>query len=152
VTRILHIASELPPEHFGGLGTALAGLVGASRRAGTFALVLVVDSGGGYGYEGVRSYAASDSKPGVSRVQHENSEDYSDIFEHSFEGAIATGCRLVDEHLLDAIHLHSSWLWAIAEGIRRSKGIPIVYTAHSIIKPRSKQANGYLTDLSRTPQ
>ena len=53
--RVLHLTTEFPPVIYGGLGTAVGGLVGASRRGGIAAGVLLVGPpqhgrrGAGYG-------------------------------------------------------------------------------------------------------
>ncbi len=138
-TSVLHITSELPPLHFGGMGTALAGLVGASVEAGARVSVLVVDPGrggyayGAYGYPAASPHLAAEGRgptPGVA-----GGDPFPGGFvlaEARYEEAPAVGARLVADHRHRVVHLHASWLWPIAEAIRAATGVPVVYTTHSI--------------------
>src|SRR5439155_3226473 len=50
--RVLHITTEYPPVIYGGLGTAVGGLVSASAEAGIEVAVLLVGHGSLPGYSG----------------------------------------------------------------------------------------------------
>jgi glycogen(starch) synthase len=140
----LHITSEFPPLHFGGLGTALAGLVGAADGVGATLSILLVDPGvggyessearyvaytsymsyGSYGYGGYGSHVWGESgRPLPTRAL---------LVEALYQDAVSKGIRLVNERAHAVIHLHASWLWPIAEEIRAATGAPILYTLHSI--------------------
>lgn len=60
--RILHVTTEYPPVIYGGLGTAVAGLVKASARAGLDIAVLLVGAGSMPAYEVVRGKVDSDRR------------------------------------------------------------------------------------------
>lgn len=134
----LHITSELPPLHFGGLGVSLAGLVAAAGQAGAEVSVLLVDPGGGgygspasiggpYGYAD-RPSAASRTGDGVRL----DGSSATTLVEVAYEESVQVGIRLARDRRPDILHLHSSWLWPIASEIRAQLGIPILYTLHSI--------------------
>jgi glycogen synthase len=139
---VLHITSEFPPLHFGGLGVSLAGLVSAADRAGARVSVLLVDPGaGGYGspasgygrYSGYGSYGrGSVSGSSVLGGAGGNRPTAVVVAEAAYEQAAGEGIRLVAEGRHSVIHLHSSWLWPIASEIRSATGVPILYTLHSI--------------------
>ena len=44
--RVVHLTTEFPPVIYGGLGTAVGGLVHAAARAGMEVAVLLVGAGG----------------------------------------------------------------------------------------------------------
>ena len=49
--RVLHLTTEFPPIIYGGLGTAVGGLVAASSQAGIETAVLLVGAGGDPSYQ-----------------------------------------------------------------------------------------------------
>src|SRR4028119_1556142 len=63
--RILHVTTELPPHFDGGLGTAVAGLVQVSTRAGLTSAVLLLDPHSHGAYEG-----SSSSYPGLGLIPY----------------------------------------------------------------------------------
>ena len=46
------------------------------------------------------------------------------------------------------IHLHTSWLWPVAEAIRAECGTPIVFTVHSLDRAEYERG-GFVTHGSR---
>ena len=124
---VVHVTSEYPPVHFGGLGTAVSGLTRALSQAGARVLVLLVHGEGSgyvYGYVNARptefSTATAEAASGVELVHL------------SWEQALTSGPSIVGARRARLLHLHSSWLWPIAAAIREATRLPIVYTAHSI--------------------
>lgn len=120
---VLHVTSEYPPVHFGGLGTAVAGLTRAQREEGLEVAVLLVDGGGyGYGYAYAREgwTALASSRAG------------EDVVRSSYAECLAVGPGVAAAREARILHLHSSWLWPVAAAIRDATGVPIVYTAHSV--------------------
>jgi glycosyltransferase involved in cell wall biosynthesis len=151
---VLHVTSEYPPLQFGGLGTAVEGLVGASAAAGIPVAVLVVHGGETYGYGTGAPYgygyasgghgARSQERQGgsaLSRHEHVRAPlDGVTVYEAPFQAAFDQGIALAKECRADVVHLHSSWLWPVARTIRDATGTPIVYTAHSL--DRAEVAEG----------
>jgi glycogen synthase len=126
---VVHITSEYPPVHFGGLGTAVAGLTRALAEAGAPVLVLLVhgeESGYGYGY----GYATA--RPGELSPATAAAASGIELVHLSWAQALTNGPSIVGARRTRLVHLHSSWLWAVAAAIREATGLPIVYTAHSI--------------------
>lgn len=113
--RVLHLTTEFPPLVYGGLGTAVGGLVNASMQAGVEAGVLLVSSASSEGYGallGALQYLAMFAVAPSIR-----GEDAAEVVR-------AWGP--------DLLHLHSFWLWPLARSLRERLQIPIVYTVHSL--------------------
>jgi glycogen synthase len=122
-TAVLHVTSEYPPVHFGGLGTAVAGLARAQREAGLEVAVLLIAGGGydyGYGYARQEWTALASSHAG------------EDVVRASYAEGLAVGPGVAATCEARILHLHSPWLWPVAAAIRDATGVPIVYTAHSV--------------------
>ena len=120
--RILHMSTEFPPVIFGGLGTAVGGLVHALAAAGETVAVLLVGDGGvscGYGQP-----ASGGDLPG--RIP-----DGIEFFQIPWRGAVEQAARIAQEWRADLVHLHTAWIWPFAEPVLAT-GIPIIYTAHSV--------------------
>ncbi|MGH3035640.1 MAG: glycosyltransferase family 4 protein, partial [Gaiellaceae bacterium] len=122
---VLHVTSEYPPVHFGGLGTAVAGLTRAQREAGLDVGVLLV-AGGAYGYGYGYGYAGQ-GWPALA-----SSHTGEDVVRASYTEGPAVGPGVAAAREARILHLHSSWLWPVAAAIRDATGVPIVYTAHSV--------------------
>jgi len=123
--RVLHLTTEFPPIIYGGLGTATAGLAGALAKAGVEVAVLLFGPVGGSSYGEFRPIA-------TNRGTRSRKAGGVMVFEVSWSidlDVLATIAALWDP---DLIHLHSFWMWHIAEGLRRRLGIPLVYTVHSL--------------------
>jgi glycogen(starch) synthase len=130
--RILHLTPEYPPVIWGGLGTAVGGLVSASARAGLSVGVLLV--GGVLLVDEERGYGAW-QPVSAERVSGERSIFGPEgvIFFHvSPSDAVEVGIRLVRRWKPDVIHLHTAWLWQVAREIQERTGIPLVFTVHSL--------------------
>lgn len=125
--RVLHLTTEFPPVIYGGLGTAIGGLVHASMQAGITAGVLLVgETGqGGYGQpydaaQALQADAAASNTAGIA------------LFQVGWFDAIDRALNLVEQWKPEVIHLHPFWLWPIARAIQDCTNIPIVYTVHSL--------------------
>jgi glycogen synthase len=127
---VLHLTSEYPPDHFGGLGTGVEGLSRASAEAGIRTAVLLVRGHGGYGRYGYGD-GASDHGGGGRRCGELRPSGVT-LYHEPFSTAAAGAVELAAAWRPDIIHLHSSWLWPVARAVRDAAGTPIVYTAHSL--------------------
>jgi glycogen(starch) synthase len=120
--RILHMTTEFPPVVYGGLGTAVGGLVLALARAGETLGVLLVGgdpAAAGYGRPGAWSGPPADAGQGLA------------TFQISWSGNVTEAARIAREWRADLVHLHTAWIWPFAEQVLAT-GIPVVYTAHSV--------------------
>jgi glycogen(starch) synthase len=125
---VLHVTSEYPPVHFGGLGTAVAGLTRALADAGRQVVVLLVHGEGhAYGY----GYGYGRAGRHGPEVEHERTPGIEYVHV-SYSEALAVAPTLAAARRAQVVHLHSSWLWAVAAAIREATATPILYTAHSI--------------------
>lgn len=133
--RVLHLTPEFPPVIWGGLGTAVGGLVMASAQAGITVGVLLM---GGvlsiheHGYGGWQPITSDHLAGGTGRV-FLNPEGIT-FFHVASPDASQESISLVKQWQPDLIHVHSAWLWSIAKVIQQQTGIPIVFTVHSIDK------------------
>jgi glycogen(starch) synthase len=130
--RLLHLTTEFPPVIWGGLGTAVGGIVTASARAGITVGVLLV--GGVLSADG--SYSGWQPVPdkalpfGLGRIV--KTSDGITFFHVAPHDGIDAGLRFARAWQPDVVHLHSSWLWPVASAIREECGTPIVFTVHSL--------------------
>jgi glycosyltransferase involved in cell wall biosynthesis len=127
---ILHVTSEYPPVHFGGLGTAVEGLTRALGEAGTPVQILLVHGLAAYGYGYAYGYGVAGHE--VAVVAPAAAPPGTELVHLSYADALAHGPKLAASHDVHIVHLHSSWLWVVADAIRAATGAPVVYTAHSI--------------------
>ena len=122
--RVLHITPEFPPVIWGGLGTAVGGLVTASARARVTTAVLLVGGmlvlgEGGAGAE--RSYGFVGAPAGLQllgRVNPVAGSTGTTFFPVAPQDALETGIALAREWRPDIVHLHTGWLWPVAHAIR----------------------------------
>lgn len=125
VLRVLHLTTEFPPVIYGGLGTAVGGLVGASHLEGIAAGVLLI------GWEGVGGYGpiprSLTASPLFSAAPSRSAEWIAD---------------LVRRWNPTVLHLHSFWLWPVADALRTILQIPIVYTVHSLDRAEYELGGG----------
>lgn len=129
--RVLHVTPEFPPVIWGGLGTAVGGLVSACSHAGMEVAVLLV---GGPLVLDERAYGGG-WRPVARRPGDEEgvpTERDVRFFQVAPEAAGRLGRRLARRWRPDVIHLHSAWLWPVARGVRDRCGAPIVFTIHSL--------------------
>jgi glycogen synthase len=122
--RVLHLTTEFPPIIYGGLGTATGGLVRALARSGIDVAVLLIGGASGSSY---RAFA-----PDRTAVARRRQRAGALILEASWFEDIETLVRRVRDWGADLIHLHSFWLWPIAQALRDRLGLPLVYTVHSL--------------------
>lgn len=124
--RVLHLTTEFPPIIYGGLGTATGGLVKASVKAGIETAVFLFGPTAGSSYGELRPLIAKESANRRRRVTGATIFEISWFLDLDAITAIAARWRP------DVLHLHSFWIWPIAEGLRERLGIPLVYTVHSL--------------------
>jgi glycogen(starch) synthase len=130
--RVLHLTPEYPPVIWGGLGTAVGGLVTASAHAGILVGVLLV---GGVLLVDEMNYGSPWQPVSVEHFMSDQPVVDSEgvIFFHvAAADAIEAGIRLVRTWKPDVIHLHTAWLWPVAHAIEEQTGTPIVFTVHSL--------------------
>lgn len=123
----MHLTTEFPPLIYGGLGTAVGALASASARRGMAVSVLLIGSEGDPSYQ---------SPTGISAAPAPQTGTTSELGIHvvpaSHHLSEQEGVRWAREWRPDVLHLHSFWLWPVAEAIRASTAVPIVYTVHSL--------------------
>jgi len=134
--RILHLTTEFPPVIYGGLGTAVGGLVKASAMAGMTVGVLLIGADTGAAYRRRAPLPQEAISTRVRRIAGAR------IFAVSwFEGMEAVVQRAA-RWRPDMLHLHSFWLWPIARALRDRIGRPLVYTVHSLDRAEYKLGAG----------
>ncbi|MFB9269620.1 glycosyltransferase family 4 protein [Bradyrhizobium erythrophlei] len=124
--RVLHLTTEFPPVIYGGLGTATGGLVKALAKSGVETAVLLFGPTSGSSYGQFRPLASA-----VARKRRRRAYGVT-IFEVSWFLDPATIAAIAAKWRPDILHLHSFWIWPIAEHLRRVLGVPLVYTVHSL--------------------
>ncbi|RUW85593.1 glycosyltransferase family 4 protein [Mesorhizobium sp. M1E.F.Ca.ET.063.01.1.1] len=126
--RVLHLTTEFPPIIYGGLGTAIGGLVHASARAGIDVAVLLVGGRSNSSY-----WSAPEAKQLPEAATSTQGEDPGIRLLHaSYQEALEMGVRWLRGWKPDVLHLHSFWLWPLARELRKRTGVPLVYTVHSL--------------------
>lgn len=123
----MHLTTEFPPLVYGGLGTAVGGLAGASARCGIDIAILLVGTDGDPSYPRLASDAAV-----APATERPSAQPGICILPAPHDAAEATGILHARRWRPDILHLHSFWLWPVAEAIRERTGVPIVYTVHSL--------------------
>jgi glycogen(starch) synthase len=134
--RVLHLTPEFPPVIWGGLGTAVGGLVTAEAHSamtvGVLLVggVLVLDQGLGTG----RAYGQPIplTQRGEPQDAAVNNPESMTFFHVAPQDAIEAGVRLAKMWKPDVVHLHTGWLWNVANAIRKETGVPFVFTVHSL--------------------
>jgi glycogen synthase len=122
--RVLHLTTEFPPIIYGGLGTATGGLVKALARSGVDVAVLLIGSASGSTY--------SEFTPDLAAVPRRRRGRGAMILEASWSEGIESLVSRVRKWGADLLHLHSFWIWPIAQVLRNRLGLPLVYTVHSL--------------------
>jgi glycogen synthase len=142
--RVLHLTTEFPPVIWGGLGTAVGGLVTASARerisVGVRLVGGVLVAEGSYGAWQAGSFGAFPSGLGRVTVTPEGIT----FFHVAPDEAVEAGLRLAQSWRPDVIHLHSTWLWHVARAMRDAHHLPIVFTVHSLDRAEYEQG-GFVT-------
>src|SRR4029077_19479188 len=135
--RILHLTTEFPPVIYGGLGTAVGGLVEASANAGMAVGVLLFGqtAGPGFGKFGALTETAT-------HIVGTRLAAGATIFEVSWFQGIESVAQIVTMWQPDVLHLHSFWLWPIAQALRDRVRKPLVYTVHSLDRAEYELGQG----------
>jgi len=123
--RVLHLTTEFPPIVYGGLGTATGGLVAALAKAGVEVGVLL------FGPHNGSSYGRFKPISGPRTLSRRRSNGIT-LFEVSWSLDLDTLVRIARAWRPNLLHLHSFWMFHIAERLRRQLGVPLVYTVHSL--------------------
>ncbi len=134
--RVLHLTTEFPPVIYGGLGTAVGGLVRASAIAGMSVGVLLLGHHAGNAY-GKIELAPSSATPMPVRRGKPEATLFEVVF-NDFDAMISLAARWQP----DILHLHTFWLWPIAQALRRRLGTPLVYTVHSLDRAEYELGHG----------
>ena len=135
--RVFHLTTEFPPLVYGGLGTAIGGLVNASAHAGIEVAVLLVASDGKASYQ----WPATTSRAEAADVV-DNRNAGIHLLHASHDSAHAIGMDWLRAWRADVLHLHVFWLWPLARSLREQTGIPIVYTVHSLDRAEYELGRG----------
>src|SRR6266568_5241302 len=122
--RVLHLTTEFPPVIYGGLGTAIGGLVKALGNAGITVGVLLFGSTAG------SDYGHFVPSPKKHRDTRKPTDANASIFGVSWFEGVDACVRIAARFRADILHLHAFWLWPIGEVLRERLGKPLVYTVH----------------------
>jgi glycogen synthase len=135
--RVLHLTTEFPPIIYGGLGTAVGGLVAASSQAGIETAVLLVGAGGDPSYQPPTSTdSGPTNEPAIRSIAgiHVHPVSHADAERYAL--------RLILDWRPDVLHLHVFWLWPLARALRARTGLNIVYTVHSLDRAEYELGKG----------
>ena len=135
--RILHLTTEFPPVIYGGLGTAVGGLVEASANAGMAVGVLLFGQTAGPGYGKFVPLPEAATNTVATRLTAG-----ATIFEVSWFQGIESIAQIVARWQPDVLHLHSFWLWSVAQALRDRLRKPLVYTVHSLDRAEYELGQG----------
>ena len=119
--RVLHLTTEFPPVIYGGLGTAVGGSVKASAAAGIATGVLLVGPAAGSSYGTFLPLPQATARAGATR-RAAGATIFEVSWFQSLEGVAQTAARWRP----DVLHLHSFWLWPLAQGLSDRLGVPLV--------------------------
>jgi glycogen(starch) synthase len=131
--RVLHVTTEFPPVIYGGLGTAVGGLVNASARTDMTVGVLLI--GGALVIDGKIRHAYGSPSDGQNAVVQEGvlTNSYGvEFVQVPWDDAIEPAVRLVREWRPDIVHLHTHWAWPVARAIQTHTDTCLIYTVHSV--------------------
>jgi glycogen synthase len=133
--RVLHVTTEYPPLIYGGLGTAVGGLVSASARAGVDVAVLLAGAG---------PVAYGGASPSDSSSEVDLAFDQGSILVQPIPhtDAVNLAIQFARRWRPDVIHIHVFWLAHVAMGIREAIGTPVVYTVHSLDRAEYEIGSG----------
>jgi len=142
--RVLHITTEYPPIIYGGLGTAVGGLVKASALAGIEVAVLLVGHGNTPGYSTPTNTDTSSEAVGERQLNVA-------IWAVPHSVAIPASIEFAQRWCPDVIHVHVFWLAHVATAIRNATGAPLVYTVHSLDRAEYELGQGPAECVSQWP-
>jgi len=131
--RVLHVTVEYPPVIYGGLGTAVGGVVQASIGDGLEVTVLLVRDGSGAGYGGV---------PPVENASEVVAIGGPRVVTVGWAEAASVAVELTRAWGPDVLHLQVFWLWPLVDAVRRETGVPVVYTVHSLDRAEYEVGEG----------
>ena len=143
--RVLHITTEYPPIVYGGLGTAIGGLVTVSARAGLQVAVVLVGHGSGVGYYRSDPDANCSANVGLKKASNVT------IWTVPHSGALEASIDFARSWRPDVIHVHVFWLAHIVAAVRKATGAPVVYTVHSLDRAEYELGQGPPECLSQWP-
>src|SRR2546423_14558276 len=112
--RVLHLTAKYPPIIYGGLGTAIGGLVEASARSGLEVGVLLI------GETGLAAYGQQAQSNESTALQAFALPQGVRIFPTPWGAAPDYALRLGTRGRPAVIHLHASCLWGIAKHLQAS--------------------------------
>ena len=129
--RVLHVTTEFPPIIYGGLGTAVGGLVKASARSEMKVGVLLIGGalvidGQVFDAYGSPSLGHAQLPSGVVR-----SADGIEFVQIPWN-AVSPAVDFVRHWRPDIVHLHTHWAWPAARAIQEQTQTCLVYTVHSV--------------------
>ena len=133
VVRVLHLTVEYPPVIYGGLGTAVGGLVQASAAAGVDVCVLLVNDGAGHGY---RPAAAA------SPALNPEVEGEVPVVISAWATAYKQASALIRNWRPHVLHLHVFWLWPLVARLQADSDVAVVYTVHSLDRAEYEIGHG----------
>jgi glycogen(starch) synthase len=135
--RVLHLTTEFPPIIYGGLGTAVGGLVAASSHAGIETSVLLVGAGSDPAYrQSALTSAGAAAEPDIQPAAGVHLHPVS----HADAERYALG--LISDWRPDVLHLHVFWLWPLAKALCARTGLGLVYTVHSLDRAEYELGQG----------
>ena len=134
--RVLHITTEYPPIVYGGLGTAVGGLVNASARAGMSVAVLLIGHGSMPGYHDSVSEKSNDSSFTSRKIGDVT------VWAIPHDVAVSESVAFTRRWRPDVIHVHVFWLAHVAAAVRAATGVPLVYTVHSLDRAEYELGQG----------
>jgi len=121
--RILHITSEYPPVHDGGLAAAVAGLINASLRTHMNIKIIHIKEVSGKNYQKAAMFYQSNKNLITLRPIE---------IEMQISNATGMCIHLIKQWKPDIIHIHTYSLYPIAQAIKKQLAIPIVYTIYTL--------------------
>ena len=143
--RVLHLTTEYPPLIYGGLGTAVGGLVHASAAAGLEVAVLLVGHGSSQGY-------VSNPLPASDQLEVGCEWDGSVLVcSVPHADAIRASVEFARCWRPDVIHVHVFWLAHVTARMREATGVPLVYTVHSLDRAEYELGEGPSECLTQWP-
>ncbi|GAB4510810.1 MAG: glycosyltransferase family 1 protein [Haliangiales bacterium] len=138
--RVLHLTRDLAPRTTGGISTAVAGLVGASTRAGLGCAVL--------SFDGWRPRAGP--RGGPLPVPTSGPHGATLRLSNPDQRGVIDG--FVDQARPDVLHVHHEMLWPIAARLRQRCGVPALLTTHVLQAEQNRLRGLTEATLSSTAQ
>jgi glycosyltransferase involved in cell wall biosynthesis len=127
--RVLHITRDFPPQHRGGISTAVGGLAGAQARAGLDVAVLSFDAWRPRAGRAVRTPPAAETRAGIAVLRVESPAQLDAA--RAFARAQPPGL----------LHVHHGMLWEFAAELRAALGVPAVKSVH-VVHRRMNELRG----------